>query len=106
MASSITCEKAAPKMITLGPRIITEPTVKLPVMNPYNNSRCVRIPTLARTQNPLVESSLLDKVFPLATNTPPPSVKTLVVNPELVPLPGVSKEYKELKRRVARQMKA
>ena len=86
MASSITCEKAAPKMITLGPRIITEPTVKLPVMNPYNNSRCVRIPTLASTQNP--------------------SVKTLVVNPELVPLPGVSKEYKELKRRVARQMKA
>ena len=58
-----------------------------------------------RNQNPLVGTNLLSEVFPLATNPLGTSAKPLVVDPKVIPLPGlgVSWKHKEPKRRVARQ---
>ena len=82
------------------PRNVMEPIVKLPVMPACNDHLRRRVPT----ENALVGSSLLCEVFPLASDTPPPSVKPLVVDPKVIPLPGMLVEAKIPRRRMAREI--
>ena len=61
-----------------------------------------KIPPKVVTLNGVEDTNMLSEAFPLATDTPHPAVKPLLVDPMWVPPPGMSGWGKEPRRRVAR----